>query len=628
MFASINRSLRYKIVAVILATTLAALLVSTVALLSYEARNFRQFLISDATTQADIVARTSVPALEFNDPDAAAGNLSLLEGRASVIAAAIYESDGTLFAKYVRKGQQVQFPPAVSGAGTELQGDRLRLFHPIIHNDQLLGTVFLLATNDLPGRLKGYLLILGGVMLVSLLVAAVISLRLQRSVSAPVLAVTEVARQVIENRDFTLRAAKTTNDEIGVLVDSFNGMLSEVGETTEALRASNRRLQRETEERRAAEAALRLADRRKDEFLATLAHELRNPLAPMVNALSMLNRDDASGATRRRAEQILGRQLAHLVRLVDDLLDVSRITRGKLDLNVESVELQTVVGSAVDTVQLLMDSRRHELEVELPRETIHLRADSVRLSQVLSNLLNNAAKYTEPGGHVRLTAKPQDGHVEITVADDGMGIPPETLPKIFQMFTQGDGSIERAQGGLGVGLALTKRLIELHGGRITARSEGRARGATFVVHLPTIERPAPPTREAASPAVAKSSQALRILLVDDNVDFVTSLALLLEESGHEVRIAHDAGTALEAAAALRPEIAFLDLGLPGISGYELARRLRESSAGSETVLVALSGWGQPQDRARSKSAGFSRHLVKPVEFEQILSVLDTLETEA
>jgi CheY-like chemotaxis protein len=276
-----------------------------------------------------------------------------------------------------------------------------------------------------------------------------------------------------------------------------------------------------------------------------------------------------------------------------------------------------------------METRRHQLDVELPQKPIHLRADPVRLSQVLSNLLNNAAKYTEAGGHIRLAAKPQDGSVEISVIDNGMGIPPETLPKIFQMFTQGDGSIERAQGGLGVGLALTKRLIELHGGRITARSEGPGRGATFVVQLPTIEGPAAaPAQPDHSPAAAKSGQALRILLVDDNVDFVTSLALLLEESGHEVRVAHDAGAALEAAATLRPEVAFLDLGLPGVSGYELARRLRESSAAAETVLVALSGWGQPQDRARSKSAGFSRHLVKPVEFEQILSVLDTLETEA
>jgi CheY-like chemotaxis protein len=250
------------------------------------------------------------------------------------------------------------------------------------------------------------------------------------------------------------------------------------------------------------------------------------------------------------------------------------------------------------------------------------------MAQVISNLLNNAAKYTEPGGHIRLVATARDRRVDIAVTDDGMGIPRETLPKIFQMFTQGDGSIERAQGGLGVGLALTKRLIELHGGKITARSDGPGLGSTFVVQLPTIEGAVMPPRPEASPAAAKSGQALRILLVDDNVDFVTSLALLLEESGHEVRIAHDAGAALEAAAALRPEIAFLDLGLPGISGYDLAQRLRESSAGSDTVLVALSGWGQPQDRARSKSVGFSRHLVKPVEFEQILSVLDTLETEA
>ncbi|HEU4618569.1 MAG TPA: ATP-binding protein [Gammaproteobacteria bacterium] len=628
MFASINRSVRYKIVAVILATTLAALLVSTVALLTYEARSFRQFLISDATTQADIIATTSVPALEFNDPEAAAANLSLLDTRASVIAAAIYTSDGTLFAKYVRKGRKVDFPSLIPAPGTQIVGDTLRLFHPIIHDEQLIGTVFLLATNDLPGRLRGYVLILATVMLGSLLIAAVISFRLQRGISAPVLAVSAVARKVIEDRDFTLRAQKTTDDEIGVLVDSFNAMLSEVGQTTEALKATNRRLQKETEERRAAEGALRLADRRKDEFLATLAHELRNPLAPMVNALSMLHADDPTGSTRRRAEEILGRQLKHLVRLVDDLLDVSRITRGKLALNLKPVELHAIVASAVDTVAPIIESRRHELAVELPDEPIYLHADALRLSQVLSNLLNNSAKYTEPGGHVRLGAKPHDDRVEITVADDGIGIPPETLPTIFQMFTQGDGSMERAQGGLGVGLALSKRLIELHGGTIHARSEGPGKGATFVLRIPTIPAPVEAEEPESLAGPAKRAHALRILLVDDNVDFVTSLALLLEESGHEVRVAHDAAAALQAAAELHPEIAFLDLGLPGVSGYELAARLRESPAGADTVLVALSGWGQPQDRVRSKKAGFVRHLVKPVEFHQLLAVLETLATEA
>lgn len=627
MFASIHRSVRYKIMAVILATTLAALLVSMVALLTYEARSFRQFLVSDATTQADILARTTTPALEFDDPDSARANLSLLDTRTNVLAAAVYTAKGRLFAEYVRRGHDATFPSLAQGAALDIEGDTLRLLHPVVDNDRVVGTVYLLATYDLAGRLQGYVVILAGVMLGSLAVATVISLRLQRSVSGPVLAVTDVARKVIEDRDFTLRAEKTTDDEIGVLVDSFNTMLGEVGRTTEALEATNQRLRKETDERRSAEAALRLADRRKDEFLATLAHELRNPLAPMVNALTMLSSLDAEPAVRQRAEGIIRRQLTHLVRLVDDLLDVSRITRGKLTVDAEPVDLASVVANAVDTVQPLMESQRHELAVSLPERPVYLHADSVRLSQVLSNLLNNAAKYTDPGGHIEVAAEVGRGQVRITVKDNGAGIAEDTMPTIFQMFTQGDNSLDRKQGGLGVGLALTRRLVELHGGRIEAHSPGAGRGTTFVLTLPTIEPPSPAAPETPVPSV-EPRHRLRILLVDDNVDFSTSLALLLEELGHEVRVAHEADSALDAAGDLRPQVAFLDIGLPGVSGYELAHRLRASAAAGRTVLIALSGWGQQQDVLRSREAGFSRHLVKPVELKQIRAVLDALAAGA
>ncbi len=612
--------------AVILATTLVALLISMFALVTYEARSYRQFLVTDTTTQADILARTSTPALEFDDPDAAASNLSLLDNRPNIIAAAIYTADGNPFATYVRKGRDdVRFPPLRPTARTRLSRDSLRLYRPVVDNDRVIGTVYLLATYDLWGRIEGYILILGSVMLASFGVAAVISLRLQRSVSAPVLAVTDVARQVIEDRDFALRAKKTTDDEIGVLVDSFNAMLSEVGQMTEALEKTNQRLRKETEERRAAEAALRLADQRKDEFLATLAHELRNPLAPMVNGLTLLNGPDRNAA--RRAEEIIRRQLTHLVRLVDDLLDVSRITRGKLAVNAETVELSGIVGSAVDTVQPIVDSRHHELAVHLPKQPIYLNVDPVRMSQVLSNLLNNAAKYTEPGGHIDVSAEIEDGTLRLTVTDDGTGIDGDVLPTIFEMFTQGDSSVERRQGGLGVGLALSKRLVELQGGNIEVRSPGPGLGTTFIVTLPTVAAPAAADENAPAPPTEQHT-ARRILLVDDNVDFATSLALLLGELGHEVRVAHEAEAGLDAARDLHPEVAFLDIGLPGISGYELARRLHNSSETADTVLVALSGWGQQQDRAKSRAAGFAQHLVKPVELGQILSVLDSVVANA
>jgi two-component system, sensor histidine kinase len=366
-----------------------------------------------------------------------------------------------------------------------------------------------------------------------------------------------------------------------------------------------------------------VADRRKDEFLATLAHELRNPLAHMVNSLSMMNGPESTEAAPR-AKEIIQRQLAHMVRLVDDLLDVSRITRGKLAVHAKRVELAGIIQSAVDTVQPVMDARRHELIVTLPEEPVYVQGDPVRLSQVFSNLLNNAAKYSEPEGSVRLTAAASADRLEIVITDDGIGISAETLPIIFEMFTQGDGSVERTQSGLGVGLALTRRLIELHGGTVEARSPGLGKGSTFTVTLPLAAAPAELNRDTAPDPDAAAARSRRILLVDDNVDFATSLAMLLEGLGHVVRVAHNGGEGIEVAADLQPEIAFLDIGLPVMSGYELARRLRALPASKDTVLVALSGWGQEDDRRRSREAGFAAHLVKPVELHKIESILEAM----
>ncbi len=274
-----------------------------------------------------------------------------------------------------------------------------------------------------------------------------------------------------------------------------------------------------------------------------------------------------------------------------------------------------------------MEARGHELSVHLPKHPVYVDVDPVRMSQVVSNLLNNAAKYTEPGGHIDLAAEVEDGRLHLSVTDDGIGIGADLLPTIFEMFTQGDSSPERRQGGLGVGLALSKRLVELQGGNIEVRSPGPGLGTTLVVTLPTAAPPPAPVQAEESVA-AERRPAMRILLVDDNVDFATSLAMLLGELGHEVRVAHEAEAALDAARALHPEVAFLDIGLPGISGYDLARRLRASSVTAETVLIALSGWGQQQDREKSQDAGFAQHLVKPVELGQILAVLDSVVADA
>jgi signal transduction histidine kinase/CheY-like chemotaxis protein len=614
-------SVRRKVMVITIVTTFAALLVSVVALLSYEAREYRNFLVNDLTTQADILAVNTAPALAFNDPEAADANLALLANRSGIVAAAIYTLDGSLFATYQRADSEVRFPASVRTRGPQVEGHDLTFVHPVISNGELLGTVFLQAQYELAGRIQDYLLILGGIMAVSLLVSALLSLWLQGSVTGPILAVTNVAQKIVRDRDFRLRARRTTDDEIGTLVDAFNAMLAEVSQRQQDLEESNLKLKQESDERRNAETALRLADKRKDEFLATLAHELRNPLAPMVNALTLMEANDAPPETSRTARAIINRQLSHMIRLVEDLLDVSRISRGKLTIRKELVDLGSVMKSAVDTVRPLLAAKDQSLSISLPEEAVHLQADPVRLSQVFSNLLNNATKYTPPGGRVSLTAEVGEGTACVTITDSGKGISPATLPVMFEMFVQDTNTDLRGQPGLGVGLALAKRLVELHGGMIEAASEGAGRGSTFKVRMAVEEAPAV-LPETAPCAGDPDYPRYRILLVDDNVDFATSLCTLLENLGHEVKVTHDAPEALAAAVGFRPDFAFLDIGLPTMDGYELARRLVKRLS-SDLNLVAISGWGQKEDRRRASEAGFAWYLVKPVDLASIRSILES-----
>jgi signal transduction histidine kinase/ActR/RegA family two-component response regulator len=540
-----------------------------------------------------------------------------------VSAAAVYSASGELFARYARS-PETTFPP-LGPPGTTVDGRSLTVFEPVIQNGEVLGTVYLRSSYSIGARIFDYVLILLGVMLLSLTVAALISLWLAGSVTDPLHSVTDVARHVIEQRDFTRRARRTTDDEIGVFVDAFNAMLAEVGARAADLEASNRALQQETEERRHAEIALRTADQRKDEFLATLAHELRNPLAPMLNAVTLLESPTATRDLTSKAHGIIRRQLTQMVRLVDDLLDVSRITSGKLVIRKQTVELAQVVQNAVDTARPLLDERRQALSVQLPNQPVYLQADPVRLAQVFANLLNNAAKYSEAGTRVTLRAAVEQGNVVIRVQDEGRGIAPEDIGGIFEMFSQGTGGVG-GQSGLGVGLALARRLVELHAGTIVAESGGAGRGSVFTITLPATAALAASREQSAAPAPAGSKR--RILLVDDNVDFATSLSFLLQTLGHEVRIAHDGKAALAIARELKPEVSFLDLGLPDISGYELARALRTQPETAKTLLVAVSGWGQPRDRERSHEAGFSLHLVKPVELTSIETAIATLSKGA
>ncbi len=373
------------------------------------------------------------------------------------------------------------------------------------------------------------------------------------------------------------------------------------------------------------EEALKEADRRKDEFLATLAHELRNPLAPIRNALHLMRGPAANGDGHEAERAMAERQVVHLARLVDDLMDVARISQGKIDLRKEVLDLAAVVGRAVESARTAIDERGHHLTVELPEGSIRLEADPTRLEQVLWNLLNNAAKYTEPGGQIRLAVESGEGEVAIRVWDTGIGIAPEMLPEVFEMFAQVDHRSARTQGGLGIGLGLVKTLVGMHGGTITAHSAGPGTGSEFVVRLPALPATSPQGAPSGQDRPGEAGTALpcrRILVVDDNADAAHSLAKVLSRLyGQEVRVAHEGHEALEAAQSFRPEVVLLDIGMPGMDGYEVARRLRDLPECEGTLLVALTGWGQEQDRVRSQDAGFDHHLVKPVDPEMLRGLL-------
>jgi PAS domain S-box-containing protein len=367
-------------------------------------------------------------------------------------------------------------------------------------------------------------------------------------------------------------------------------------------------------------------DRRKNEFLATLAHELRNPLAPLSNTLEILKRAGGNSETVRQAVETMKRQLEQMVRLVDDLLDLSRITHDRLDLRSGQIELAGVIQQAVQICGPLAESAGHEVQVIVPSKPIYLHADSARLTQVFSNLLNNSCKYTNPGGKITVTAERLGNDAVVTVRDNGIGIPPDKLHSIFDMFTQIDQSVERSQGGLGIGLTLVKRLVRMHGGAIEARSAGKGLGSEFVVRLPIMID----GQEAAVPVQTVAEEHMptrRILVVDDNQDSATSLAMLLQITGHETYMAHDGATAFEAAEKHRPDVILLDIGLPTLNGYEVCRRLRNQPSGKRTVIIALTGWGQEEDRRKSREAGFDGHLVKPVDYAALMTLLGSLAAE-
>ena len=451
----------------------------------------------------------------------------------------------------------------------------------------------------------------------------------------------QVANARLSEANIALQEEKTR--ELEVVNRSLQNANSE-------LEAANRLLQSEIAERARAEKALKEADRHKDEFLAMLAHELRNPLAPIHNAVELMRLRPLDDPQLTWAQDVIARQLTYLTRLVDDLLDVSRITRGKINLARQAIDLEGLISRAVETVHPLFDEHRHQLTLELPEPGVQVFGDPTRLTQAIANVLGNAAKYTDTGGQISLTSVVRDREVEIRIRDNGIGIRPELLPHVFELFTQIDRQDGRTQGGLGIGLALVKRLVQMHQGEVTSVSEGLGKGSEFVIRLPQLLAETAPEREpvqapprvnpevpsgaeaaaVVAPLVSASAARLarRILIADDNNDALESLATLLQLSGHEVFTATNGGTALQSAERHLPEVALLDIGMPMLDGYEVAKRIRAQPWGQRITLVALTGWGQDSDRRRSREAGFDSHLVKPLDLETLTDLLARLPSSS
>ena len=725
-----RRSLAGKLMVVMLTTTAVALTVAGAALLFTDLRDNRAAWANDLGTEAAILSLAVEPALSFNDVEGAQRNLNALQARASIRAAALYDSRGLLFAEYSRAGAEPAASqlPAIA-PGVHLDGGRVDLVHPVIQGGETLGTIYLRADYDVTGRVRAYLSVLGAVMIIGLVAALLVSIWLQRVVSRPMESMAHVARQIVEKRDWSFRAKRTTLDEIGVVVDAFNNMLDEVQARARALETSEKlyraigetinygvwvtdadgrliyasdsflrlvgmTLQQAADEgwgkvlhpddaddtleawRECArtgsnwyrehryfgvdgryhailaqgvpirddtgqvqrwaginldisrlkntERALLEADRRKDEFLATLAHELRNPLAPIRNAVRILDSDAADDRQRKWGREVIARQVQRMSLLLDDLLDVSRITRGQLELKKDYVDLRSVVSVAVETARPLIDAKHHQLTINLPAENIRLEADPLRLSQVIGNLLTNAAKYTDSGGRIELGARVENSELVIAIRDNGIGLSQEVMPGLFTMFSQVNSAVDRAEGGLGIGLALVKGLVALHGGRVEVRSDGLGHGSEFTVRLPhkVLAAPRAVAVEATSGAAnANAVRRGRVLVADDNRDAAESLAMVLHFLGYEVSVAASGAEALELGAQQRPDAAVIDIGMPGMSGHEVARRMRREAWGRHAVLVALTGWGQDHDKQAALAAGFDEHLTKPVDPDLVERVL-------
>ncbi|MCG2595669.1 ATP-binding protein [Ramlibacter sp. XY19] len=739
------RTLQRKLTLILLATIGLALFLAASALLLVELRKEYRNARQDLVVQADVVGLASEAALTFGDAKVGEQNLRVLQAQPQVIAGALYDIRGRLFAHFLSgEDGSAEVPAQAPPLGMHFGLSTATVVRPVISNREQIGRVYVQLQHGLLAEVAEYVGWLVLVVLVSLFGALLLARRLQPALTEPIEDVSAVARGVLEHGNYDLRATKRSQDEVGRLVDAFNAMLDELGrrsrmqqETNRALSASDARYQLaargssaglwdwdmdagtmfysprfkallgyseeefpdlptsllnvmheddrqpvqaalrshlshdtpfqvecrlqekrgpwrwflvtgmalrdekarafrmagsliDISERKQTEILLQQSNRAKDEFLATLAHELRNPLAPLRTGLQILKRPDVAEGIQKRTLVTMDRQLTHMVRLIDDLLDISRINSGKIRLELARSSLRAALQTALELARPAMDSAGHVLEVQLPEPDIALHADETRLAQAFGNLLNNAAKYTPRGGRIALRAWQDGQQACVEIQDSGIGIPPEMLDRVFSLFAQVDGHAGTSGGGLGIGLFLVRGLVEMHGGTVEASSGGDNQGSTFLVRLPCLPpaaAPAPVPPREDDRTLPGSAAPGRVLVVDDNLDAADTLATLLDMLGLQTRQVHDGEGVLAAALEFRPEVVLLDIGLPGMDGYEVARALRGEPRLGRVTLIALTGWGAEDDRRRALAAGFDHHLTKPVDLAVLEQMLRTLQLE-
>jgi signal transduction histidine kinase/ActR/RegA family two-component response regulator len=614
--------IRQKLTLVTVLSSIAVLLLATVAFVAYELVTFRHAMVHKLSTEAELLGANSAAALVFDDKEAATKTLSALRAEPNVVAAAVYRPDGTQFAQYLRP--EVDTAPLVLLDATPGIGrwhrylpGALAVGADIMVGHDRVGSVRVVSDlGERDARLQSYLGIVASAFIVAVLAGVLLASRLQRVISNPILHLVERAREVTEHQNYAVRATPSGDDELGLLIRTFNEMLTQIQA-------------RDSELERARDAA-EAANRAKDEFLAIVSHELRTPLTPIVAWTRLLKGGGLDEATARRALDVIERNARAQTQLVEDLLDVSRIVTGKVRLEMQLVDLRRLVAAAVDASRPAAEAKSIVLETLVDPSAGTVSGDPQRLQQVVWNLLSNAIKFTPKGGHVQVDLRRVDAHVEMAVTDTGQGIKPEFLPFVFDRFRQADSSSTRAYGGLGVGLAIVRQIVELHGGRVRVDSAGEGQGATFTVELPAAvvrtssgDRAHFPTATAVPFTPSPVLRDLRVLLVDDEEDTLETLAIILRSCGAEVRGAENATKGLDAVRAWHPNAIVCDIGMPGEDGYALIGRIRSlpRAEGGQTPAIALTAYARTEDRVRALAAGFQMHVAKPIEPAELVATI-------